>query len=256
MNHSIRRDAGGRQLFSNLPTGIMVVAASMLFLSGCLLNRVIETRNQFCEYERNFELNPGQRTEFVFKNPVFLPEDIKALTGHEPSYIDQSGGRQHWRYFVEKWRVNPDLRVTYPVDLFFKEVGGEQKLERVAMPGMIGAFMAPDVVVPVASEICGLDWKQMSRTLDKSIPDEYMTRLPSRQSLVSMLGEPTARLDGDTGLHYQYRIADVHEDAVIGEFTVWYESGDAIPSLLISSLKRITTRVDFETRRVSMRYGS
>ena len=226
-----------------------------LILNGCLLDRIKVAKIQLCEYESNFSLQVGERAEFIFRNPVFLPSDVKTMSGHGPSEVYQHDGRLHWRYIVEKWSTQPSARERYPVDLHFVDQKGEYKLNRVEFPAMIGAFIGPDTMTSSAADICDFDWKQISRTIEQRITDEQMAQLPRRDLLLSTLGTPTDLVDDGKGLYYEFRIIGSDEDPVIGEFTVWYEVDEAIPTRMVSRSKHVMMRADFDTRRLSMSYG-
>ena len=237
-----------------LRTFVAALLAALL-LSGCLLERIKVVRTQFCDYENNFTVEIGERAGFVFQNPVFLSSDVKFLSGHEPTEIYRTNNQLQWRYLIEKWSSDPASREQHPVDLYFMDMEGEQKLSRIEYPIMMGSFMTPEIMTSTAADICNTDWKRMSRTVEQQISDEQMAMLPSRKLLLSMLGTPTDVVDDGKGMFYEFRIVEPGQNSVISELTIWYEADDTIPTRMASRTDHVNTRADFGTRKLTMRYG-
>ena len=80
-----------------------VVAACLVApLSGCLVNRVVEVRDQFCEFDSNFTIDAENLTAFDFHRPILLDSDILWLAGATPTEISRDADGLSMLYVIEK----------------------------------------------------------------------------------------------------------------------------------------------------------
>ena len=109
-----------------LSTGAACLA---LTLNGCLINRVVEVRDQFCDFDANFEFEFDVSSGFVFKNPVLLEKDIIWLAGAPPTRSVRSDDHLSMIYVIEKVSGGPEE--DFFVELEFDRMADEFKLMNV-----------------------------------------------------------------------------------------------------------------------------
>ena len=84
IDHSGRNTAGrpGYRLYLAALAGGMA-----LVLNGCLINRMVEVKEQFCEFDSNFSLDFAEPASFNMHHPVLLDRDILWLSDAEPTEL-------------------------------------------------------------------------------------------------------------------------------------------------------------------------
>ena len=81
---------------------LLVSAALTLTLGGCLFNRVLEVRSQFCDFESNFAVDFNGSASLKFAQPVLLSEDITWLLDATPTLERRENGRLEMSFVFEE----------------------------------------------------------------------------------------------------------------------------------------------------------
>lgn len=123
-----------------------VIASLALGLSGCLFNRAAEVKNQFCDFDSNFNLEFAQSAEFQFYHPVMLDKDILWLTASDPTEILVSGNKKQMVFIMEKYGTAPDPSTDIRVELEFDWLDEQFRLARIRFDPKLSAMMNPEVI--------------------------------------------------------------------------------------------------------------
>jgi hypothetical protein len=84
------------------------VGCLALGLSGCFINRVVEVRDQMCDFDSNFSLQFADSANFNIYNPVLLDKDILWIAGASPTTMTSTENEWSMVFVLEK--SGPDSR--------------------------------------------------------------------------------------------------------------------------------------------------
>ena len=237
-----------------LATTSCVVA---LGLSGCLLSRVSEVRNQFCEFEQNFEIEFGDQPSIRMNQPVMLDQDILWLTGAMPTETVLRPNGKTMTWVIEEAVTEPDPDNDLRLDLDFRQIDGEYKLSLVRMDPKFNAVMNPDyldreTLLSTARDVCNTGLGFSMRSMEFDIPDQDIEQLPSRPEVLEMMGLPHDPVTADGGWTYRYRLKGSNDESQTAQFTVWFDEVSLRPLKMESHYSRYRTSADFVSRKLSM----
>jgi hypothetical protein len=236
-----------------LSTGAACLALS---LNGCLINRVVEVRDQFCDFDTNFEFEFDESTGFVFKNPVMLEKDIIWLAGAPPTKSIRSDDHLSMIYVVEKVSGGPGE--DFFVELGFERMADEFKLMNVRFDPAFSTvinqeFLDRDTIESAAQNFCETGWTYATRNLDLDISDQDLEELPGRLEILDWLGPPLVNNEKEDSFYYEYRLKSDQPDPVTASFTVWFDETTDKPARMSSRYSRFETNTDFIEKKMSMR---
>lgn len=200
--------------------GALLILASLL--SACLLTRVYEFKNQFCDYPRYFELQVGQEIALSMLQPVLLDTDVVWLMGAVPSYREQSEDELELVYVIEKDLPLPDSQYAIPLRLRFKMQDGEFRLSAGVIDKNLGAMITPELIDEVVSHTCESSTSIINRnvTVDLSALDSQS--IPHRGDIETALGLPTNVDDSGQLAMYQFRLRDAPSGVEKSSARIWY----------------------------------
>jgi hypothetical protein len=236
-----------------LSTGAACLA---LALNGCLINRVVEVRDQFCDFDANFEFEFDESTGFVFKNPVMLEKDIIWLAGAPPTRSVRSDDHLSMIYVIEKVSGGPGE--DFFVELGFERMADEFKLMNVRFDPAFSTvinqeFLDRDTIESAAQNFCETGWTYATRNLDLDISDQDLEELPGRLEILDWLGPPLVNNEKEDSFYYEYRLKSDQPDPVTASFTVWFDETTDKPARMSSRYSRFETNTDFIEKKMSMR---
>lgn len=245
------------------PVAARTAAAAALFLaltaglSGCLLNRVVEVRQQFCDFDRHFEVHFGERPGVSLLRPVLLDSDITWLAGTAPTAFEKVPDGLIMAYQIEEAVPKPDPGRDIRVDFRFVLLDGAYRLEGINLDPKLSTvlnrdFLDHQTLLESAQNICQTRWGFGSTSLELDITDQQLELLPDRAELHELLGPPHALSDGGSGWIYGYRLKGSPEDGDSARFTIWFDDAGGKPLRLESSWSRYRTSADFEAKKLSM----
>jgi hypothetical protein len=219
---------------------------------------VITVKEQMCDFETNFVFRFDDTAELRFLHPILLDSDIVWLAGAEPSEIEVSGDQLVMRYVIEKVMQNPDPANEYMLELFFEKSDGENRLSTVRLDGRLSRILMIRDIDKTLMEsrmqgMCEAGWASVSRKMELDLSEEDLSRLPSRNELLRLMGPPLAFIDNATGLAYEYRLKGQQAEAPTATFSIWYDESGNLPLRMESHYSRYHTRADFISRRMSVK---
>lgn len=169
----------------------VALLAVVSLLSGCVLDRVLDTHDQLCKASpREVRIAGGanESLHVVFDRPTLTSADIEWLAGGPPTHVIPSAEGVRWQYVLAPMDQPAGQRAAFVTELRFVAVDGEMRLAESTPPvrmsrllpnglldGAIGAACHPALsLVPPGARID-------LRTLEAGT-------LPDRHLIESILG--------------------------------------------------------------------
>jgi len=244
--------SAGRKLLLAVASGCL-----LLGLHGCLINRVVEVRDQFCDFEEHFEVRFADRPSVHMRQPVLLDSDVTWLVGTAPTQTASIPGGLIMTYEIEEAVPEPDPGRDISVEFRFDLLNGEFRLSEISMDPKLDAilnreFLDKETLLESAENICRTGWTFGSTSVELDITDQELELLPNRRELVELLGPPHALTDAGAGWVYEYRLKEIPDSDKIARFTVWFDDLGQKPVRMESSYARYRTSADFVAKKMSM----
>jgi len=232
-----------------------VIASLALGLSGCLFNRAAEVKNQFCDFDSNFNLEFAQSAEFQFHHPVMLDKDILWLTASDPTEILVSGNKKQMVFIMEKSGTAPDLSTDIRVELEFDRLDEQFRLARIRFDPKLNAMMNPDVIDREAIEagsrmMCDTGYSLRSKEVELDLSGQSFDELPSRQEILELLGPPLEHDPVGGSFSYEYRLKGSEDDPFNTRFTVWFDDSGERLARMESRYSHFHTSTDFLNKKM------
>jgi hypothetical protein len=246
-------------LKNHIRTTIIALAACLTAVSagGCLVNRVVEVRGQVCAFEDHFDIDLADSATITFREPVLLASDVQWLAGASPTHTYSSGSGVTLVFEIEKLGAMPGSDPEFWLAADFRDVDGEQLLERLRIDPALVALLGPelpdqDVLAAAAGEACHGMPGLLSRSFSLSITEEDLALLPSRAELFAWLGEPLVS-DVETGrVEYAYRLKNLDAVPPTARLSIWYDISGTRPLRMESEYSRFFGEADFESLTLTM----
>ena len=248
------RPGGMRRLSSTLRLfGAAALAVSIV--SGCALNRMYAAKQQFCDFEQNFTYTLGDEPALVFANPVIRASDVGRLVRFEPSSVISQNSETVHRYDVEKVNANGDGDIVWAVDLGYTAIDGELHLKSVRLPFGRSQFEARDGIEPIneheaiaqaAVEICHARPRLTLGPMEEQIDPRQLERLPNRDELIAMAGDPSWISADDGAMIYAYQVVGATLEEGGLSVMVWFDDTGAKPARVVTSFRGMRSDADLE----------
>lgn len=239
-------------------TVLTTAACLSVAASGCLFNRVVEVREQLCEFDTNFAVDLSSATTVDMHNPVLLDSDILWLAGAQPTEVTESADGLSMLFIIEKVSAQPEPEQDLWVAMEFERSGDDQKLTQVRIDPKLRAMIGPEnldqsTIRSAAETVCEGGHGFLAKTVELEITDEEMEMLPSRAEVLEWIGAPLEEDENTRRMTYEYRLKNDEPEPRKARFSVWYDEAGIMPLRLVSQYSRFRTEADFETRKMIMK---
>jgi hypothetical protein len=226
-------------------------------LSGCMLDRVLEVRSQFCDFEQNFDIEFDQQPGVVMTHPVLLDRDVLWLIGAEPTEITTLPGSKTMTWVIEEAIADPDPAYDLRFDLEFQYVDEEYRLSQIRLDPKFNALLNPDkldheTLLASAQDICETGLSFRMRSMEFDIPEEDLEQLPSRPEVLKLAGPPHGLTAPGGGWTWRYRPRGASDESNTAQFTVWFDEISLEPLRMESEYGRYRSQADFSAKKLSM----
>jgi len=226
-------------------------------LSGCLLNRVVEVREQFCDFDQNFRIQFAESPQILMNYPVLLDRDILWLAGTVPTQRIDNPGELIMTYIIEEAIADPDPDKDISVELHFELLDEAFKLSQVRMDPKFSVFMNSEymdeeTLMASAQNICNTGWRFGSTGVEFDISQQDLDKLPGQAEVLELMGPPHNSPAREEGWTYRYRLKGDPNESRTARFTVWFDEVSQKPLRMESRYARYQTRADFVTKKMSM----
>ena len=210
-----------------LRLGLVLLIVSQL--GGCLLFRVYEFKEQFCDYQRNFRLLVGDEIELQLRHPVLLDSDMVWLLGAEPSYRDEVDGELELVYIIEKDLPQPDPAYALPLRLQFSRSDGDNRLSAGIIDKNLGSMITPGLIDETMTHTCDSQTSVADRNVTVDLSDLDPAAVPTRRAIEDALGPPNELLQQGHLAVYRFRLRNARPGVQKSRAEVWYgENGQRV----------------------------
>ena len=254
--------AGKFEAFTSNQTKNLVRAATvgvtlLTALSGCMLDRVLEVRSQFCDFEQNFDIELGHQPGIAMTHPVLLEQDVLWLMGAEPTETAIHLGGKKLSWVIEEAMAKPDPAYDLRFDMEFRLVEEEFRLSQIRLDPKFNALLNPgkldhEALLASAMDICETGLSFRLRSMEFDISEEDLERLPSRPEVLELLGPPHELSAPADGWTWRYRPKGASDESNTAQFTVWFDDASLKPLRMESKYWRYSSKADFTAKKLSM----
>ncbi len=250
MRASNNKDQVIRRLLLGATAGCMALG-----LSGCFINRVVEVRDQMCDFDSNFSLQFADSANFNIYNPVLLDRDILWIAGASPTMMTSTENELSMVFVLEKSgpdsRPEDDIRV----DLEFDRIDDQYKLMNVRFDPKFNAMINPEFLDKEAIEtatqtLCETGLSFASTRLEIDISDQDLDELPNRAEILDWLGPPLQADERNDSITYEYKLKGDKPDSMKARFTVWFDDSGDKPARMDSEYSHFRTSADFINKKM------
>ncbi|MFC1823927.1 hypothetical protein ACFL9T_14550 [Thermodesulfobacteriota bacterium] len=178
-------------------------------LQGCLLNRLIESKDNLCKGDIHLSLENG--ISVVVNEPLLYEEDIITIMGANPER-KPCGNRLCFHYRVTKKDSNENGQYDIPLYFEFERIQGRYKLKRVYADKNIKDILSDDLVTKVFNSACFAKREDWTVKIDLSLLS--MDSLPKKEDVRLILGEPAERVGKQYIYYYELQSREAAEIAI------------------------------------------
>lgn len=236
-----------------LPTVLLLT----LSLPGCLVNRVVEVKEQFCDFNSNFQLAFADSASLQMENPVLLASDILWLADAEPTRSHGTDKGWLMRFVVEEDVAEPDPSREWGFDLLFDRDGEDFRLSRIELDTRFNRFinttnLDADTLAESARAVCNTGLNFASTQVELHLDGQHRQALPSRAELIELAGEAHEHVDGGSGWVYRYRLKGATGHGPAAQFTIWFDETGERPFKMESRYARYLGEADFASNTLRL----
>ncbi len=167
-------------------TVLLVISVT---LSGCLLNRLMGVKEQFCDFHTFFSLKTEDGVCLVFeKTPLFYKRDVLKILGIVPTEIKRKHREILFDYTFQK-SSSPsefDLKVGFA----FVETEKEDKLKAIKLKKTITAIIPEFLIIQVFQTICQAEKDLIKKTMTINFDTVDRSRIPLVTDIEKLIGKP------------------------------------------------------------------
>lgn len=188
----------GKNIFGTALILLIVV------LSGCILFRFLEFRDQLKEFEKNFEIDDKDGLELIFKKPVLEESDIVWLMRTEPSIKSDSSKENVWTYnFIKRYpgKKTENANFDIPVKMKFKD----GLLNSMIFPKRFLKYFSKELFAKFMESMGETEVKKLNQSSKTEVKNLNEESIPDVNQIEQMIGLPYSREDGNGFYSYTYR---------------------------------------------------
>ena len=234
------------------------VCCMSLGLSGCFINRVVEVRDQMCDFDSNFSLQFADSANLNFHSPVLLDRDILWIVGASPTMMTNTQDDLSMVFVLEKSGPNPRPEDEIRVDLKFDRIDDQYKLMNVRFDPKFNAMINPDFLDKAALDsatqtLCETGLSFASTRMEIDISDQDLDELPNRAEILDSLGPPLKADEGNRSFTYEYRLKGDNSSPMKARFTVWFDETGEKLARMDSEYSHFRTSADFINKKMLLK---
>lgn len=195
---------------------VLVALAAAPLLSGCILERVLETHRQLCDAtppEVVVVDSPSGALKIVFSRPTLTTDDIGWLVGVKPTRVEPRGDEIVWIYSAAPSSRPASAGETITSELRFRNEGGTHKLYESAPPPRMGPLMSRDLIARSITAACRPQISLSPPGARFDIADLPPGSLPDEARVTRMLGPPHRRSHDPERIEYRYCLLPCGDDS-------------------------------------------
>jgi len=227
-------------------------------LSGCFINRVVEVRDQMCDFDSNFSLQFADSANFNLHSPVLLDRDILWIAGASPTLMTSTEDELSMVYVLNKSGPNPRPGDEIRVDLKFDRIDDQYKLMNVRFDPKLNAMINPEFLDKAAIKaatqtLCETGLSFASTRMEIDISDQDLDELPNRAEILDWLGPPLEADERNDSITYEYKLKGDQPGSMKARFTVWFDETGEQPARMDSEYSHFLTSADFINKKMLLK---
>lgn len=191
-------------LFSRQLSSVLLIFLALV-LSGCILFRFLEFRDQLKNFEQNFGLDDQRGLELIMQNPVLRESDIVWLMRTEPSNKKSSSpGSEIWTYnFIKRYegKKNEKGNFNIPVIMEFEE----GMLASMIFPERFLKYFSKDLFGKFMESMGETEVSKLSQSSETKVKKLREEDIPDAGQVKEMVGKPYSSETGEGYYSYTYR---------------------------------------------------
>ena len=170
---------------------LIILPLILLLCQGCLLERLIEVKNQFCRFDENFTIHNSEKDglSVTSQTPVLHDFDIIKLLGADPSDIKLlADGSVVYKYILLK--EDPVTHRYFSLSTTFKfvEIQDEFKLKTLSFEKNMVDVFSKKLICDVIKSLCSSERSIVKRTATISLEHIDITMIPGLSDIETILG--------------------------------------------------------------------
>jgi hypothetical protein len=235
-----------------------LAACLALGLNGCLLNRMVEVQDQFCDFDSNFKLQFADSASFNFHSPVLLDQDILWIADASPTHMTRTADDLSMVFILEKTGSDNNPENQIRVELAFLKIDDQFKLASVMFDPKLNAVINPQMLdkasIDTATQtLCETGWSFGSTAVEMDLSGQDLDDMPKRAEILDWLGPPVEEDKESNSFTYEYQLKGDMPEPMTTRFTVWFDSAGEKPVRIDSEYSRFRTSTDLVGKTMSMK---
>ena len=180
-----------------------MLLASILLVTGCVYMRLYEMKNQFGNFDANFELTDKGGLGLIFLNPVLESGDMVWLMKNEPLRKEENGEGEMWTYLFEKQYLTGDREGhEYDIPILVLVQGGMVK--EIIFPERFLKNISIPVLKKMFSSMGEADVNKLSKSASSMFQGGAPGEIPGMENIVDTLGKPYSIEEEEETTKYTY----------------------------------------------------
>jgi len=230
----------------------------VLGLNGCLINRVVEVQDQFCDFDSNFSLQFADSANFNFHSPVLLDQDILWIADASPTRMTRTADDLSMVFVLEKTGSDNGPEDQIRVELSFLKIDDQFKLANIMFDPKLNAVINPQMLdkasIDTATQtLCETGWSFGSTAVELDLSGQYLDDMPNRAEILEWLGPPVEEDKESNSFTYEYRLKGDMPEPMKTRLTVWFDNTGENPVRIDSEYSRFRTSTDLVSKTMSMK---
>ncbi len=170
---------------------LIILPMILLLCQGCLLERLIEVKNQFCRFDENFTIHNSEKDglSVTSRTPVLHDFDIIKLLGADPSDIKLlADGSVVYKYILVKEDPVTHRYFSLSTTFEFVEIQDEFKLKTLSFEKNMVDVFSKKLICDVIKSLCSSERSILKRTATISLEHIDITMIPGLSDIETILG--------------------------------------------------------------------
>ena len=185
---------------------ILLLLSAAFILNGCILERIFRVKNQFCDFEKYFQIDTTEGFRVLLRNPVMLDEDITWLAGAGPSEQKVVDDELVMTYIAERAGTPSGGQYDLPVELRFVRLDGSYRLKEGYLSKNLADILTDELLSRIMQSVCESKKSLVKQQIVVDIRKLNRNLLPTKSDIIAILGPPNPNVAMAHQLVYDYQL--------------------------------------------------
>ena len=216
---------------------VLLILSATLILNGCILERIFRVKEQFCDFEKYFQIEVSEGFRVILLEPVMLDKDITRLAGAQPSKKKFIRNELVMTYIAERKGKPVHGQYDLPIELRFIYIDHEYRLKEAYLGKNLTDVLTDKLLTQIIQSVCKSEKSLVKQQITVDIRALDRTLLPSRSEITDILGPPNPKSGPKHTQLYDYQLKNNgHADKVITVKIEFDGSGNRILRIKVKYL--------------------